>query len=143
MRKKLLFLFFMLSFFMTKAQVTATGDVEVFINNIISNMPSSSGDDFTTPTSNELWTWQQSIHHLLNHATSTAHLYADSIGYEVVEKSKIITTTFINIYNLQGILLYSKQIHQPHSVIQIDKDWATGLYLIKIETENHTIIQKF
>lgn len=65
-------------------QSSQSGDIEVFIDDIIDNMPDLSGNDFSEPTSSEFVTWQNVIADLLLNDAVAANLHADSIDYEIV-----------------------------------------------------------
>ena len=44
---------------------TATGDIEIYIDNIIDNLPNSFGGDYATPNSTQLYNWDSVIDFLL------------------------------------------------------------------------------
>lgn len=58
-------------------------DLETYLNNIIDNLPGSSGNDYQEPTSLETATLTRAVHKILANDTTAARLHADSVGYQV------------------------------------------------------------
>jgi len=62
-----------------------TGDIEQYINNIIVNMPGSTGNNYVEPTNTQLNTWTMITSNLLENNLTVARLYADSVNYTIIE----------------------------------------------------------
>ena len=60
---------------------TATGDIEIYIDNIIDNVPNSSGGDYATPNSTQLSNWNTVINFLLENDMVLSHLIKLSIKF--------------------------------------------------------------
>lgn len=74
----------MFLFSLTAFTQTDSGDLEVYLNNIISNMPGDSGDDYTIPSNAQLTSWENCITNLLSGNLTTARTHADAVNYEIV-----------------------------------------------------------
>ena len=62
-----------------------SGDIETYVNEIIDNLPGSSGDNYTPPSDNDLTIWSSSLNALLNSNLELARQHAGSVNYQVVE----------------------------------------------------------
>ena len=60
---------------------TATGDIEIYIDNIIDNVPNSSGENFESPNSTQLSNWNTVINFLLENDMVLSHLIKLSIKF--------------------------------------------------------------
>lgn len=66
-------------------QTSQSGDIEVFVDNIITNMPSNSGgNNFAEPIASDFFTWENIIEDVLLDDAVAAHVHADSIDYEII-----------------------------------------------------------
>ena len=84
--KKFFLLLIYFSTFYSFSQ-TDSGDLEAYLNTIISSMPGDSGDNYTLPSNSELISWENMIDALFIHDLVTARSHADTFNYEVVEYS--------------------------------------------------------
>jgi len=67
-------------------QTTDSGDLEIYVFNIISNMPATVGsNDYLAPSGSELTNWGNSISYMLSGDYSSAHTEASLFDYKVVE----------------------------------------------------------
>ncbi|MEL6866329.1 MAG: hypothetical protein AAFP19_18015 [Bacteroidota bacterium] len=66
------------------AQTTESGDINQRIASIISSMPGNSGDNYESPSNNELNAWHTLIGHILSGAYSTANSQANQLGYQLI-----------------------------------------------------------
>ncbi len=64
---------------------TYTGDIEVYINTFIDNMPGRDGNDYTIPGENELTIWADMLSDLLDDELTNARQKASQINYQIVE----------------------------------------------------------
>lgn len=80
---------------------TASGDLDVYLNDIISNMPGDSGDDYQIPTNGEMTSWENMLTALLdanNFDLTTARSHADAVNYEIVLYTHNVAAPNINEY---------------------------------------------
>ncbi len=82
--KNLLFLCFVCSAISLYAQ-TESGSLETYSNNYLAAMPGDSGNDYTSPTTQELDDWELTIGYLLNDDLVSARAEADTYNYQVKE----------------------------------------------------------
>lgn len=64
-----------------------TGDIELYLNSIISTLPGSSGSVYSDPTVSEIATWENIIENLLIGNLTTARTISDSVNYKIVAYS--------------------------------------------------------
>lgn len=67
----------------TFGQASKSGDIEVYIDNILTNMPSSSGNDFVEPSAAQLIIWEDIIADILLDDAVAADVHANAIGYKI------------------------------------------------------------
>ena len=60
---------------------TATGDIEMYLDNIIDNVPSSSGGNYSDPSTSELDTWNTAINFLLANNLASARSNVSGLNY--------------------------------------------------------------
>ena len=82
--KKIFFLLFVVFSFSAFSQ-TDSGDLEVYLNTKISNMPGETGNDYKVPTPDELTTWGAIINAILADDLTTARAQATTVNYQIVE----------------------------------------------------------
>jgi hypothetical protein len=106
---------------------TATGDIEIYIDNIIDNVPNSSGGDYATPNSTQLNNWDSVIDFLLANDLANARAVVNSLNYQVT----LFTDTSISPNQIFYVLE-----KQPTS----SNYWGTYVFS-KTPTRNNLIIQ--
>jgi hypothetical protein len=106
---------------------TATGDIEIYINNIIDNVPNSSGDDYAMPNSTQINNWDSVIDFLLANDLANARAGANSLNYQVT----LFTDTSISPNQIFYVL--EKQSSSSNY-------WGTYIFS-KTPTRNNLIIQ--
>ncbi|MFT5213484.1 MAG: hypothetical protein ACI9WV_001206 [Patiriisocius sp.] len=106
---------------------TATGDIEIYIDNIIDNVPNSSGDDYATPNSTQLNNWDSVIDFLLANDLANARAAVNSLNYQVT----LFTDTSISPNQIFYVL--EKQSSSSNY-------WGTYIFS-KTPTRNNLIIQ--
>ena len=62
-----------------------SGDIEVYLNNIVENLPGSSGDDFQVPTTTDINTWGNLLNNLFANQLENARNLADLLNYQITE----------------------------------------------------------
>ncbi len=82
--KKIFFLLFVALSFSAFTQ-TDSGDLEVYLNTKLSNIPGDTGNNYKVPTSGELTTWGTVITAILADDLATARTQAATINYQIVE----------------------------------------------------------
>ena len=82
--KKIFFLLFVALSFSAFSQ-TDSGDLEVYLNTKLSNMPGETGNNYKVPTSGELSTWGTIITAILADEITNARTQADAVNYQIVE----------------------------------------------------------
>ncbi|MEQ6123946.1 T9SS type A sorting domain-containing protein [Pseudotenacibaculum sp. MALMAid0570] len=132
---------FLLMFLISIVSYTQTdsGDLEVYLNNIISNMPGDSGNDYTIPSNANLTTWENCITSLLSGDLTTARTHADAVNYEIVLYTDTAFSPSINNYyvlkekssptNYWGTYVFLQAAASNEMVIQAphsDHDFNTG-----------------
>jgi len=63
----------------------ASGDIEFYINSIIDNAPSSSGDDYMAPSVSQMNTWDMAVSYILQEQINMAVMKVGEIGYQLTE----------------------------------------------------------
>lgn len=81
--KKIFFLLVVVFSFSAFSQ-TDSGDLEVYLNTKISNMPGETGNDYKVPTLAELTTWGAIINAVLDDDLATARTQAATVNYQIV-----------------------------------------------------------
>ena len=81
--KKIFFLLIVVFSFSAFSQ-TDSGDLEVYLNTKISNMPGETGNDYKVPTLAELTTWGAIINAVLADDLATARTQAATVNYQIV-----------------------------------------------------------
>lgn len=89
------------------SQITE-GDIEDYLNNIISNMPGSSGNNYVKPTNNELDIWNDIIDEILINNIASANDLANSINYQIVEFVDITLSSNNYFYIIEESLPQNK-----------------------------------
>lgn len=137
MRRISFLLMFLIS--LTAYTQTDSGDLEAYLNNIISTMPGDSGNDYTIPSNADLTSWENCITSLLSGDLTTARTHADAVNYEIVLytdtafspstndyyvlKEKSSPTNYWGTYVfLQAAASNEMVLQAPHS----DHDFNTG-----------------
>jgi hypothetical protein len=81
--KRILFLLF-ISLSLSVFSQTDSGDLEVYLNTKLSNIPGKTGNDYKVPTSGNLTTWGNIISAILIDDITTARTQAATVNYQVV-----------------------------------------------------------
>jgi hypothetical protein len=81
--KKIAFLLVFWAITPSVAQTDA-GNLEVYLNTILDNIPGDSGDDYSEPSASDLVIWEECINALLNADLTTARTKADLVDYKIV-----------------------------------------------------------
>ena len=135
--KRILFLLF-ISLSLSVFSQTDSGDLEVYLNNKLSNMPGETGNDYKVPTSGNLTTWGNIINAILTDDISTARTQAATVNYQVVtytNTSLSLNRTFYVLEeknsqtNYWGTYVFSKNPDRNNLVLQAphsDHDFNTG-----------------
>lgn len=135
--KRILFLLF-ISLSLSVFSQTDTGDLEVYLNNKLSNMPGETGNDYKVPTSGNLTTWENIINAILTDDISTARTQAATVNYQIVtytNTSLSLNRTFYVLEeknsqtNYWGTYVFSKNPDRNNLVLQAphsDHDFNTG-----------------
>ena len=106
---------------------TATGDIEIYMENIIDNAPGSSGDDYVIPNTSELNKWNTIIDFILANNIADARSNANSINYQITEFTDISITPNQVFYILEekntqfnywGTYVFSKTPTRNNLIIQ-------------------------
>lgn len=110
---------------------TASGDLDVYLNDIISNMPGDSGDDYQIPTNSEMTSWENMLTNLLDFNSfdlAQARSHADAVNYEIVFYTHDVNSPTINEYyvirekspamNYWGTYVFMANDPGAHMVIQ-------------------------
>ncbi len=117
---------------------TATGDIEIYMENIIDNAPGSSGDDYVIPNTSELNKWNTIIDFILADNIADARSNANSINYQITEftDTSIAPNQVFYIleekntqFNYWGTYVFSKTPTRNNLIIQaphIKYDINTG-----------------
>ena len=120
-------LIFVLVSSMSLVAQTATGDIETYMDNIIDNVPGSSGDDYSDPNATQINTWNTIIDFLLADNLASARSTANGLDYQVTE----FTDTSISPNQIFYVL--EKESSSPNY-------WGTYVFS-KTPTRNNLIIQ--
>ena len=81
-------IFFLVSFILlsvTSFSQDVSDDIEVYLNNIIDDLPGSSGNDYQKPTTAELNTWGDMLDTIFNNKLEAANNLANTLNYKVVD----------------------------------------------------------
>jgi hypothetical protein len=117
---------------------TAIGDIETYIDNIISNVPSSFGDEYISPNSAQLDNWDRAINFLLANDLPNARSLANGLNYQVTEftDTSIAPNQIFYVFEKQssssnywGTYVFSKTPARNNLIIQaphIKNDTNTG-----------------
>lgn len=120
-------LIFILFLSMPLFSQTTTGDIEIYIDNIIENVPNSFGDEYETPNSTQLNNWNTVIDFLLANDVTNARTAVNSLNYQVT----VFTDTSISPNQIFYVL--EKQSTSSNY-------WGTYVFS-KTPTRNNLIIQ--
>ena len=101
------------------AQQTETGDLFTKIENIIINMPGSSGNEYSEPDENQLATWGDVTSHLLNEEYAIADSKASSIGYELIEFTDNSTSKIYYILANTSTNYWGTYVFNPEYLIPL------------------------
>ena len=82
--KSILTTIFSILTLLVSGQTSKSGDIEIYIDNLITNMPSNSGNDFIEPSAAEFIIWESTIEDILLDDMPAADVHANSIGYEII-----------------------------------------------------------
>lgn len=118
-----LFLFELVS--VVSVAQTVTGTIDNYIGNIIDNLPSSTGDDYSQPSTTELNIWNSIISDVLIENITSARSSASTVNYQITE----FTDTSVNQ------VFYVLEEKEPQS-----NYWGTYVFS-KTPTRNNLIIQ--
>ena len=99
MKKCLLFIFLLSSFF--SVSQTNSGDLETYLNNVISSVPGDGTNKFVNPTNIQLNSWNTIITDILSGNISSARTTADTFNYQIVEYTNTAFTTQKVFYVLE------------------------------------------
>lgn len=83
------------------ATQTAQGDIEIYMENLIDNMPGSTGSDYELPTNNDLNTWDVVIGFILVNDLQNARTNADLVNYQITEFTDTTITPNQTFYVLE------------------------------------------
>jgi len=108
-------LFFLLIGILTVNGQTNSGDLEVYLNNYIDNVPGSSGDDYSAPNGTDLINWESAIRDILAGNIVTARTTATSFNY--------IITEYTDINHLPGQVYYVLEEDSP-----LSNHWGTYVF---------------
>ena len=135
--KRILFLLF-ISLSLSVFSQTDSGDLEVYLNNKLSNMPGETGNDYKIPTSGNLTTWGNIITAILADDISTARTQAATVNYQIIEYTNTSLSLSRVFYVLEeinsqtnywGTYIFSKNPDRNNLVLQAphsDHDFNTG-----------------
>ena len=127
-----------ISFSIFSVGQTATGDIETYIDNFIDNVPGSSGDNYSEPSTTQLNTWNTVIDFLLVDNLTSARSTAGGLGYQVTEftDTSIVPNQVFYVLekessssNHWGVYVFSKTPKRNNLIIQaphIRNDINTG-----------------
>lgn len=121
------------------AQVQLSGNLQSYIDSIISNMPDSvGGNEYQHPNANEQNDWAEIIDSILAESYSAAHTLASSLEYRVIEYTDNSVSPNVTYYLLQmdqsgsnywGTYIFNPNPERAQLVIQSPhpkKDYNTG-----------------
>ena len=108
---------------------TDSGNLEVYLNTILDNIPGDSGNDYKIPTSVELISWENCLNALngVNFDLALARSHADAVNYEIV----LYTDTAFLPSTVDYYVLKEKTAATNH--------WGT--YVFTIGSSNQMVIQ--
>ena len=137
------FLFFTASYSFSQ---TDSGDIEAYLQSLITNMPGDSGNDYTAPTNANLTTWENAISAILSDDLTTARIEASAINYEIIEFTNTSLSPNKLFYilkekttqtNYWGTYIFSKNpdrnqlvIQSPHAAYDFNTG-KEGIYILK------------
>lgn len=116
---RFLFVLTLFSFTNSAAQQTETGDLYTKIEAIISNMPGSSGNEYSIPDASQLASWGEVINHLLNEEYSLSATKANSIGYELIEFTDNSTNKLYYILANTSTNYWGTYVYNPDYLIPL------------------------
>ena len=122
--------------FFTFSQIIQSGNLENHLNAIITTLPGANGNEYTSPTSNELLDWNVVINDILLGNYSNANTGANALDYDLIEytdlpsseihhilQEKVTSTKFWGTYVFNAAPCRENLILQsPHSKF----DFNTG-----------------
>ena len=82
--RSLLLLLFLIQEIIVFGQ-NASGDLQNYMDNIIDNVPGSSGGEYVIPNVNQITSWNQTIEYLLDNNLSEGRSKATEINYQITE----------------------------------------------------------
>ena len=136
MKRTTLLLFFFISTF--SFSQTDSGDIETYLQTIISNMPGDTGNNYLAPTAGNLTTWDSIIDAILSDDLTTARTTASSLNYEIIEYTNTSLSENKVFYILKekstqtkywGTYIFSKNPERDHLILQAPHsafDFNTG-----------------
>jgi len=80
---------------------TATGSLEVYLNNYLNNIPGSSGNNYSKPNTNQLNTWATTIDEILDQNINQARTDAATLNYQITEFTDTIYSAVHTYYILE------------------------------------------
>ncbi|MEL6832262.1 MAG: T9SS type A sorting domain-containing protein [Bacteroidota bacterium] len=83
MKSRYLYLLLLVFPTATYAQLTDTGDLAEWVEQLVDDMPGSSGDDYDLPTMNELLDWQNMLEQLFAGNLAMAAELAEELDYDL------------------------------------------------------------
>lgn len=144
MKRIVFFLFISLS--TISFSQTDSGDIENYLQSLISNLPAESGDDYATPTNADLTSWTTIIDAILLDDLTTARTNAANVNYEIVEYTNTSISPNKVFYilkektvqsNYWGTYVFSKNpersqliLQAPHSAYDFNTG-KEGIYILK------------
>ena len=117
---------------------TAIGDIEMYMEDIIDNVPGKSGDDYVIPNTSELSKWNTIIDFILADNIADARSNANTINYQITEFTDTSITPNQVFYILEekntqfnywGTYIFSKTPTRNNLILQaphIKYDTNTG-----------------
>jgi len=80
---------------------TASGSLEVYLNNYLNNIPGSSGNNFTKPSTNQLNQWAVTVDKILSQNINQARTDAATFNYQITEFTDTVYSTGHTYYILE------------------------------------------
>lgn len=143
--KRILFFLFVSLYSFSFSQ-TDSGDIETYLQALITNLPAEDGDDYNAPTNGDLTTWTAVIDAILLDDLTTARTNASNVNYEVVEYTNTSSSPNKVFYvlkekavqsNYWGTYVFSKNpergqlvLQSPHSAYDFNTG-KEGIYILK------------
>jgi len=119
--RSLLLLLFLIQEIIVFGQ-NASGDLQNYMDNIIDNVPGSSGGEYVIPNVNQITSWNQTIEYLLDNNLSEGRSKATEINYQITE----FTDTSIDPNQIFYILEEKASVLQPAEAGLVALDWWNG-----------------